>query len=63
MNINITTPDSHYAYVRSLPSLDQGNIFVCFKVVHFVLFFFWWGDMREEDHLGDPNVDRRIISK
>jgi hypothetical protein len=22
---------------------------------------FWWGDPREEDHLGDPGVDGRII--
>jgi hypothetical protein len=21
----------------------------------------WWGDLREGDHLGDPDVDRRII--
>jgi hypothetical protein len=22
---------------------------------------FWWGDLREGDHLGDPSVDGRII--
>jgi hypothetical protein len=22
---------------------------------------FWWGDLREGDHLGDPRVDGRII--
>ena len=22
---------------------------------------FWWGDVRERDHLGDPGVDGRII--
>jgi hypothetical protein len=22
---------------------------------------FWWGDVREGDHLGDPGVDGRII--
>jgi hypothetical protein len=22
---------------------------------------FWWGDPREGDHLGDPDVDGRII--
>jgi hypothetical protein len=22
---------------------------------------FWWGSLREEDHLGDPGVDGRII--
>jgi hypothetical protein len=22
---------------------------------------FWWGDLREGDHLGDPGVDERII--
>jgi hypothetical protein len=24
---------------------------------------FWWGDLREGEHLGDPGVDGRIISK
>ena len=24
---------------------------------------FWWGDMREGDHLENPGVDGRIISK
>ena len=22
---------------------------------------FWWGNLREKDHLGDPGVDGRII--
>jgi hypothetical protein len=24
---------------------------------------FWWGDLKEGDHLGDPRVDGRIILK
>ena len=24
---------------------------------------FWWGNMRERDHLGDPGVDGRIVLK
>jgi hypothetical protein len=24
---------------------------------------FWWGNLRERDHLEDPGVDRRIIIK
>jgi hypothetical protein len=28
-----------------------------------VLTKFWWGDLREGDHLEDPGVDGRIILK
>jgi hypothetical protein len=24
---------------------------------------FWWGDLREGDHVGDPGIDGRIILK
>jgi hypothetical protein len=23
----------------------------------------WWGNLRERDHLEDPGIDRRIISR
>ena len=22
---------------------------------------FWWGNLKERDHLGDPDVDERVI--
>jgi hypothetical protein len=28
-----------------------------------VLTGFWWGDLREGGHLGDPGIDGRIILK
>jgi len=24
---------------------------------------FWWGNLRERDHLGEPGIDERIILK
>jgi len=25
------------------------------------IYRFWWGNLREKDHLGEPGIDRRII--
>jgi hypothetical protein len=34
---------------------------MCVHFVHFVYTGFWWGDLRERDHLGEIGVDGRII--
>ena len=35
---------------------------LCFIVLSLRLQgFFWWGNLRERDHLRDPDVDKRII--
>ena len=28
-----------------------------------MLSWFWWGNLSERDHLGDPGIDGRIILK
>ena len=30
---------------------ESGKVFTCF----------WWGNLRERDHGGDPDVDERIV--
>ena len=30
-------------------------------IIHGVYAEFWWGNLRERNHLGDPGVDGRIL--
>jgi len=34
---------------------------LCFSKRRTIYTGFWWGNLREKDHLEDPGVDRRII--
>jgi hypothetical protein len=36
---------------------------ICFTFTAVKLRLFWWGDLREGDHLGDLSIDGRIILK
>jgi hypothetical protein len=41
----------------------EGNIALIMEGRREVHTRFWWGDLREGDHLEDPDVDRRVIFK
>jgi len=44
--------------VRVFLSSISALIFTC---NHKIIAGFWWGNLREGDHWGDPGVDGRII--
>jgi hypothetical protein len=47
--------------VRILQDSVKGVINTCYEWRGEVQSRFWWGNLRERDHLGDPGVDGRII--
>jgi hypothetical protein len=40
---------------------EMGGTYSMYGVEGMAYTGFWWGNLRERDHLGDPGIDRRII--
>jgi hypothetical protein len=54
---NFTTPEQHIYYIL----IKMGPARRAYGGEERRIHGFWWGNLRERDHLGDPGVDGRRI--